>query len=394
MTESLTGPTLTHISLQDFEVDPVNGFLPGTDPLRQLSGSYAEWDEIAAQLHKYLVSGRARTLLRDVPQFDTAALRDGAELERAMLLLSYFGHAWINDTEPPVDSVPANIAVPWAAVAARLGRPPILSYATQQLHNWWRLDDSRPVELGNIARLQDFLGGMDDDWFVMVHIAIEAAAAPALQAAVRAQDAVLGGDADALAEELRGVAAGLAAMQAVLARMPERCDSYVYYHRVRRFLFGWKNNPAFPEGIHYEGVTAFGGRPQSFSGETGLQSAIIPFLDTVFGISDEADPLADHMLSLRDYIPPAHRAFIEHVGPRADLRGMLLRERPQEAVAAYDECIEATHAFRRLHMGCAARYMHQAQRHASNSNDVGTEGAPFMKYLCRHLDNVLRHVIR
>jgi indoleamine 2,3-dioxygenase len=176
--------------------------------------------------------------------------------------------------------------------------------------------------------------------------------------------------------------------------MPERCDPYVYYHRVRRFLFGWKNNPAFPKGIHYEGVTAFGGRPQSFIGETGSQSAIIPFLDTVFGISDEADPLADHMLSLRDYIPPAHRAFIEQVGPRADLRGMLLRERPQEAVAAYNECIEATHAFRQLYLGYGARYMQQAQRDASNSNDVGTEGAPFMKYLRRHLDNVLHHVIR
>lgn len=389
MTESPTGPTLTHVSLQDYDVDPVNGFLPGTDPLRRLSGSYAEWDEIAAQLHKYLVSGRARTLLRDVPQYDTAALRDGAELERAMLLLSYFGHAWIHDTEPPVDSVPANIAVPWAAVAGRLGRPPILSYATQQLHNWRRLDASRPVELGNIARLQDFLGGMDDDWFVMVHTAVEAAAAPALQACVAAQDAVLGGDADALAERLRAVAASLAAMQAVLARMPERCDPYVYHHRARRFLFGWKNNPAFPEGIHYEGVTAFGGRPQSFSGETGSPSAIIPFLDTVFGISDEADPLADRSLSHWDYIPLAHRAFIEQVGSRADLRGMLLRERPREAVAAYNECIEATHAFRRLHLAYAARYMRQAQRDASDSGEVGTEGAP-----CRHLDDVLHHVIR
>ncbi|MEU7581331.1 hypothetical protein AB0B50_27430 [Streptomyces sp. NPDC041068] len=387
--------SMPSVPLEKYDVDPVRGFLPAKDPLVRLPEEFAAWDLIAAQLPKHLVIGRGRTLLEQVPQLDTDALRAPAELERAMLLLSYFGHAWINDSEPPAQSVPANIAVPWAAVAARLGRPPILSYATQQLHNWRRVDGDRPVELGNIIRLQDFLGGLDDDWFVIVHIAIEAAAGPGLLAAVQAQDAVLSDDAEQLADALRRVAQSLAAMQTVLARMPEGCDPYIYYNRVRRFLFGWKNNPAFPQGISYEGVEAFGGRPQEFSGETGAQSAIVPFLDTVFGISDEQDPLADYMMSLRAYLPPAHRAFVEEVGTRVDLRGHLLERRPAEAVAAYNECIESMHAFRELHLRYAAQYVQQqAQRDASNSNEVGTGGTPFMRYLRRHLDNVLDHVIR
>ncbi|MGW7197580.1 hypothetical protein [Streptomyces chryseus] len=382
------------VSLEKYDVDPVRGFLPGRDPLVRLPGRFAAWDDIAARLPKHLVIGRGRDLLQEVPPLDAGDLRGPAELERAMLLLSYFGHGWINDTEPPARTVPANIAVPWAAVAARLGRPPILSYATQQLHNWRRVDTTRPVELGNIVRLQDFLGGLDEDWFVLVHIAIEAAAGPGLRAAVRAQDAVLADDAEGVAECLREVAGSLAAMQAVLARMPEGCDPYIYYHRVRRFLFGWKNNPAFPEGIRYEGVAEFGGRPQQFSGETGAQSAIVPFFDAVFGISDEQDPLADYMMSLRAYLPPAHRAFVEEIGPRADLRGYLLGRRPAEAVAAYNACVEAMHAFRELHLGYAARYVQQqAQRDASNSNEVGTGGTPFMRYLRRHLDNVRDHLI-
>ena len=37
-------------------------------------------------------------------------------------------------------------------------------------------------------------------------------------------------------------------------RMPEKCDPFIYYNRVRPYIFGWKNNPATPDGVIYEGV--------------------------------------------------------------------------------------------------------------------------------------------
>src|SRR2546427_4821666 len=37
------------------------------------------------------------------------------------------------------------------------------SYA---LDNWRRLDPTSPIELGNITLLQNFLGGLDEEWFV------------------------------------------------------------------------------------------------------------------------------------------------------------------------------------------------------------------------------------
>ncbi|MBK3562872.1 hypothetical protein JHN47_03690 [Streptomyces sp. MBT62] len=382
------------IRLADYQVDDKLGFLPGTDPLRELPKEYGEWDEIGAVMPKHLVMGRGRDLLRNVPPLDTAALRTTAELERAMLLLSYFAHGYLNDTDPPAQILPANIAVPWHTVATRLGRPPILSYASHQFHNWGRFDASRPVELGNLTRLQDFLGGMDDDWFVMVHVAIEAAAAPGLRAMVQAQDAALDGDDELLAERLRHVVTSLGTMQRTLDRMPERCDPYVYYHRVRRFLFGTRNNPAFPEGLVYEGVAAYGGEPQQFSGETGAQSAVIPFLATALGIKHQDDPLNDFMLSLRDYMPPGHRAFIEKVGPRADIRGAVLARRTPAALDAYNECVAGLRDFHQLHLRYAAAYVHkQGQQSASNSNDTGTGGTPFMKYLKLHLDNIAAHTV-
>ncbi|WP_330240289.1 hypothetical protein [Streptomyces sp. NBC_00525] len=384
----------SRVSPREYGVSESNGFLPDAAPLTRLPGRFAEWDEIGAVLPKHLAAGRARELLSDVAPLDPATLTDPAERERAMLLLSYFGHAYIFGGDEPAGAVPANIAVPWHCAAGLLGRPPVLSYATQQLHNWGRLTDDPRIELGNIHRLQGFLGGMDDDWFVLVHVAIEAAAAPVLRASIAAQDAVLDDDGDALTRALGEIAAGLGVMSGTLARMPERCDPYIYYNRVRSYLFGWDNNPALPDGIVYEGVDAYGGRPQRFGGETGAQSAIIPFLDEVLGLAGDDDPLAAYMHALRAYIPPGHRAFIEKVGPRVDLRGFLLRHRPAGAVDAYDACVTAMADFRELHLRYAAMYVHkQAQRSAANSTAVGTGGTPFMRYLKGHLDTVRAHRI-
>ena len=43
-----------------------------------------------------------------------------------------------------------------------------------------RLNDSQPIQLGNIVCLNNFLGGLDEEWFRLVHVEIEAKAAPAL----------------------------------------------------------------------------------------------------------------------------------------------------------------------------------------------------------------------
>ena len=53
-----------------------------------------------------------------------------------------------------------------------------------------RLDKSRPVELGNIVCLTNFLGGVDEEWFRLVHVEIEARAAPALANLVPGQASI------------------------------------------------------------------------------------------------------------------------------------------------------------------------------------------------------------
>ena len=71
-----------------------------------------------------------------------------------------------------------------------------------------------------------------------------------------------------------------------------------------------------PEGVIYEGVEAYGGRPQQFRGETGAQSSIVPALDAMLGVGHKEDALRTYLQEMRTYMPPAHRAFIEALEER------------------------------------------------------------------------------
>ena len=129
---------------------------------------------------------------------------------------------------------------------------------------------------------------------------------------------------------LDAVAGTLHQMCAVLERMTERCDPNTYYHRVRPYMFGWKNNPELPDGMVYTGVEAYGGRPQQFRGETGAQSAVIYAVDGFLGIEHGYDEMRAYLMEMRDYMPVQDRRFIEVVEQGPSVRGICpgTKERP------------------------------------------------------------------
>jgi indoleamine 2,3-dioxygenase len=384
------------IALEAFDVHPERGFLPATDPLRRLPAAFDAWEETAHRLPKLLVSDRLRACLEALPPFDVAHLGDDRETRRAMLLLSYLGHAYVWGGPEPAAHLPAVIAIPWHAVAERLGRPPVLSYASYALDNWERLDPQGDIALGNIALIQNFLGGMDEEWFILIHVDIEAKAAPALAALPLAQQAAQEDRPDALERHLTTLEAALSRMFATLARMPEHCDPYIYYHRVRPYIHGWKNHPALPEGVVYEGVTAYGGKPQLFRGETGAQSTIIPALDAALGVSHRDDPLKAYLLEMRSYMPERHRAFLAALEQQPSVRDYLLDRHaaPSTLHDLYNACMTWVERFRALHLQYAATYIHQqAQKDPANPAHVGTGGTPFMLYLKKHRDETAEHLL-
>ncbi|POA50639.1 indoleamine 2,3-dioxygenase, partial [Pseudomonas sp. GW460-R15] len=86
----------------------------------------------------------------------------------------------------------------------------------------------------------------------------------------------------------------------------EQCDPYIYFNRIRPYLNGWKNNPAMPDGLIYDGVARFEGKPQALRGQTGSQSSIVPTMDALFQVVHSGDELRDFLLELHQYRPRLH----------------------------------------------------------------------------------------
>ena len=382
-------------SIAAFEISHERGFLPVHDPLTRLPKAFDAWETVALRLPKLLASDQVRRTITDLPPFPVEAINDCRERERAMVLLSYLGHAYVWGGPRPELILPARLAVPWYEIAESLGRPPVLSYSSYALHNFFRFDASREIECGNLALIQNFLGGIDEEWFILIHVEIERKAAPAIAVLHDCLDAAEAGEHKQLEILLSQVESSLSAIFATLRRMPEHCEPFIYYHRVRPYIHGWKNHPDIPDGVIYEGVKAYRGHPQQFRGETGAQSAIVPSLDAMLGVKHKEDELSAYLREMRTYMPPAHRAFIESLERRTPVRPFVQRAGRQPLTAAFNACVETLQAFRSLHLEYAASYIfRQAQTDEKNPHAVGTGGTPFMEYLKKHRDETAEHCVK
>lgn len=370
------------------------GFLPDHDPLERLPSPFTAWEDAAVELPKLLAGDHLREILTSLPPFSVDLLASDREIERAMVLLSYFGHAYVWGQGEPAQRLPAVLAVPWHRVAGLLGRPPVLSYASYALQNWRRIRPDGPIAMGNLALVQNFLGGLDEEWFILIHVDIEARAVPGLAALLPAQEAAERDDLPTVRRCLEEVISSLQGMCATLDRMVERCDPYIYFHRVRPYIHGWLDHPAMPHGLVYEGVIEYGGVPRKFRGETGAQSGIIPALDGALGIEHAVDPLRHYLMDLRQYMPPAHRAFVETVEQGSSIRQFIIRSGSPALREAYNECVRLVQRFRTTHLEYAGRYVHkQSLRSAANPNEIGTGGTPFMIYLRKHKEETAKYLL-
>jgi len=383
-------------SLSDFDISPEQGFL-SPDPREQVTDC-SPLNDLGQKLPKLLTARRVRPFIDGQPALLSSipASWQKEDYRAAMRILSFAGHAYVWESpNHPAGALPAQLAQPWYEIAQRLGRPPVLSYASYALDNWRRLDPSKPIALDNIVLLQNFLGGLDEEWFVVVHVQIERQAGPGLAGLLQAmQGAALDREPEVV-RGLRALASAQTQMRDTLLRMKERCDPYVYYTRVRPYIHGWKNSPTLTQGLLYGGVAAYAGRPQTFRGETGAQSSIVPCLDAGLGIAHAPDPLTVYLQEMREYMPPRHRAFLQSLEQAVDDRGRPLlavytrgrKTQSPDLWTAYCACVDLLAQFRDIHIGYADSYIHrQHQSYVSNPTAVGTGGTPFMAYLQKHLD--------
>ncbi|MDJ0690353.1 MAG: hypothetical protein QNJ41_17815 [Xenococcaceae cyanobacterium MO_188.B32] len=389
---------MTTLQLENYHVSRESGFLP-TIPAAsvQLPQAFLKLQQTAALLPKLLTTGKISRAIANLPEVNLERETiDEMQLRRLMQVYSYLTHAYVWGESTPTKVLPRNIAVPLEQIARQLGRPPILSYASYILDNWKRIDESKPIAMGNIMLVQNFCGGLDEDWFILIHIDIEAKAAPAIAAIPNILEGIERDDAIAVVKALKNIKYAWKNINETMNRMPEGCDPYIYYHRVRPYIHGWKNNPALPQGLIYEGVEAYDGRPQQFRGETGAQSAIVPTMDALFNITHANDPLREYLLEMRDYMPPKHRAFVEFVEQRSKLRDFVHNRMSHlpKLKDLYNDCLSLIEQFRTKHLEFAARYIHKQTAQAHNDTSIGTGGTPFMQYLKKHRDETSQHLLK
>tara|TARA_Y100000768_G_scaffold161192_1_gene120581 strand:- start:219 stop:1361 length:1143 start_codon:yes stop_codon:yes gene_type:complete len=373
----------------------MNTFFPKTPPLKSFktkAKSLNLLSKIASSLPKLLLTNKVQPTVDylDRNAFSVNKLflnKNTKEINLAMSHLSFIAHAYIWGGAKPNSVLPEVVSKPWVQISNYIGRPPILSYASYCLDNWYKIDKNEPISLDNVALINNFLGGVDEDWFVTIHVCIEDAATDAIIAADNLSKLNEDNKVSEFSSELRKIIQSLRRVNEIFSKMPDKCDPYIYYHRVRPYIFGTKDNPDLKKGLIYE--NQFDNKPQFFRGETGAQSSIIPFLDGALGIEHTNDNLRPYLNEMRDYMPPSHRKMIERVEKRS--KAKIYINKSKKLVKEYNDCLEEIRRFRAQHLEYAASYIHKQSQiknpfGTGGSTIRGTGGTPFMKYLKKHRD--------
>ncbi|NWI60721.1 I23O2 dioxygenase, partial [Calyptomena viridis] len=342
------------LALSRFQVSEEFGFLL-PDPLTELPAPYGPWMEVAHELPQLIKSRRLRSRVQQIPQLSTRHLRGHEELHLAHLVLSFItmGYVWQEGEEGTVQVLPRNLAVPYWEVSKALGLPPILSHADFVLANWRRKDPN-----GNLDPIITLPGGESLRGFILVTLLVEKAAVPGIKAGatIGALRAVLQQDEETLHRALEELAGAIEAMSKALRQMHDHVDPAVFYAVIRIFLSGWKDNPAMPEGLVYEGVSE---EPLQYSGGSAAQSSVLHAFDELLGIQHAQDSTA-FLHRMRDYMPLPHRAFVEQIRRAPSLKQHVLSSRDRRLHAAFNRCVSVLTDFRSCHITIVSKYISAA----------------------------------
>ncbi|MDT9598871.1 PrnB family protein [Sphingosinicella rhizophila] len=356
--------------LDHYDIDPVTGFVPSADPLERLPPRYDPWEGLVPSIAPLIRSGRMRAELAQLPCLGLDDLWSDPELERALLILTTFANAWVWGGSEPDLKIPGTIAMPLVDLAAKLDRPPISHYGSMVLHNWRRVDRSRPVSADNAQMMIGFLGGVDEEWFYLASMGVELAGAGLLASIREAAIASHEEDDEDLTRKAQRIVDGMEPVIAALERMREWCDPYIFYHRVRIFVAGW---PA--PGVVYDGRWT---DPRRLTGGSAGQSALIQAIDAVLGVVHDGTATGKFFKEMRTYMPRRHRRFVEDVERVSRLRSRA--ETGSETLRrAYDAAIAQVDRFRLAHRRIAHDYITVPSGMAADA--IGTGGTMLAKFL-------------
>jgi len=304
------------------------------------------------------------------------------ELEYLWRCYCYFASSYIwAPNENPQKRIPVEIAQPLSYMGQILDRKPILSYMAYCLFNWeiktvhpgkfHNRPSTTEIKLGNIDLVQNFVGGeikKDEDWFILVHVDIEARAAQAIKGIIEIERHIERDNGHGFGTALADIQHSLQDINKTMDRMTENCSPEVYFDKVRPYIYSF-------EDVVYEGISP---TPVTYRGETGAQSSIVPAIQIALGVEHKDSMLTTHLEDMRNYMPKEHRVFLENLENRKHkIRPYLLgKEKWERTRECYNECVKQLAAFRNTHLRYAVDYIQN-----KCDDPKGTGGTPFVPWL-------------
>jgi indoleamine 2,3-dioxygenase len=209
-----------------------------------------------------------------------------------------------------LQKLPSPISIPFLEVAAHLELPPTATYAGLNLWNF--APSSAEADLtnpDNLESLISFTGTVDEAWFYLISVAMEARGGTMIHKMLSMLDAVSASDPETVASHLLDLADCITDLGLLLERMYEKCDPYVFCYQIRPFLAGSKSmaSAGLKNGVFYDEGNGLG-RWHQYSGGSNAQSSLLQFFDVVLGVEHRA---SGHSPAKVADAPKAENAFIQ-----------------------------------------------------------------------------------
>lgn len=367
----------------DESLDEQRGFLPAPDPLTSfntnrhnssISDYLQRMDQLGNELPDLIESGNVRPVLGSLGTPPDGLLDELNEREviRLCKLSGFFASAYINyglmsGEEKSV--LPAGMAIPLYRTSKEIGRKPILSYDVLCLHNFQRKSPEGSLSVENLDLIQSFTHYDDERWFVIIHVAIEAAAGPAITACSTAQQAVRNDDPELLLNQLYTIEESLNEQTSIMRRMTEGNEPSVFANEYRPYYNGF-------DEIVFEDVDELEGEPQTLRGSSGAQSSILPSIDATLGIKHDETKMMEKLGDMRSYMPPVHRNTVERFQGGPDVKEYVAAQNSKDLREAHNDCISALIEFRDVHFQQISQYIRE-----ETGDETGTGGTRYAFYL-------------
>ena len=225
-----------------------------------------------------------------------------------------------------------------------------------RLYNYKRKDPSKGLVFDNLKLIRAFEGGQSEFGFIGVHVTMVSNSGPLINSVYNLLAACEKKDTASFNASLIQLRDTMQIINTEMETMWSRSKSEDYKH-FRTFIMGVKNQPMFPNGVIYEGVST---DPHQYRGESGANDSIIPTCDNVLQLTQQMpdNPLTEILRDFRTYRPSNHSewlTFVTQEANRVDVRKFACAN--STSAVLYQACLDQVRDFRHRHWGFTKEYI-------------------------------------